>query len=90
MVIVSVEVTDEVLLTVTGEGDALQSPLARDGELVQVSVTDPVKPFKGAMVRVEVAEPPGVTVLGLRGLAVKLKSGVVVTVIADADDVELV
>jgi hypothetical protein len=84
VVIVSVEVTGEELLTVTGEGEALHVAFA--GAPLQLSVTAPVKPFTGAMVRVEVAVWPAVTVRvpPLVGLAVKLKSGVVVTVMGDA------
>jgi hypothetical protein len=77
VVIESVEVTEEELLTVTGEGEALQ--VASAGAPVQVSVTLPVNPFVGAMVSVEVVEPPAVT-LTVVGLAEKLKSAAPVTV----------
>jgi hypothetical protein len=88
VVIVSVEVTDDVLLTVTGDGEALQ--VAPAGAPLQLRVTLPVKPFKGDMVSVEVAVWPAVTVrvLPLVGFVEKLKSGVAATVMVTAPEVE--
>jgi hypothetical protein len=60
---------------VAGVADAVPQigPSVMAGEIEQVRVTLPVKPFVGLTVTVEVAEPPGLTVRGERAVAVKEK-----------------
>ncbi len=69
-----------VVLTVSvaglaGVADAMPQvgPSVTAGEIEQVSVTLPVKPFVGVTVTLEVAEPPGLTVEGERAVAVREK-----------------
>jgi hypothetical protein len=79
-------VSVEVPLPETDEGENVQ--VAPTGRPLQLRLTVPVNPFRAPIVSVEVPELPAVTGM-LVGLAEKLKSGVVVTVMVTAVEVEV-
>jgi hypothetical protein len=69
-----------VVLTVSVPGVPVEAeaapqvgPEVTTGEIVQVSVTLPLKPLAGVTVTVEVAEPPGLTVAGESAVADSVK-----------------
>jgi hypothetical protein len=68
---VSVEVPEPV--SELGENEHVGAGVAA-GATLQDSVTVPLKPFIGAMVTVEVADPPGATVAGESAVAAIVKS----------------
>jgi hypothetical protein len=69
-----------VVLTVSVPGVPVEAeaapqvgPEVTTGEILQLSVTLPLKPFAGVTVTVEVAEPPGLTVAGESAVADSVK-----------------
>jgi hypothetical protein len=81
VVMVSVVVTGEVPVTLKFWGETVQENPEVQGGPEQVMFIDPVNPFRGVTVIVEVPVCPGAEMLMVEGLADKLKS-VTLTVVA--------